>query len=132
MRDDERLGHDALDRALTDLPGEVAGDELRAGRGHLEVAAGELRMRVRVDDVADRTRAGERADRREQPIRPRLGHRVHDQHALGSDLHEHVDAARADHRDLSAHRQGFQVGRLSGERGSKTDGGKQHQDCPNG
>ena len=56
MRDDERLRHDALDRALTHLSGEVARHQLRPRGRHLEIAAGELGVSVRVDDVADRTR----------------------------------------------------------------------------
>ena len=80
--DDERLRHDAFDGALADLSGEVAGDQLRARGGDAEVAAGELRMRVRVDDVADRTVAGERAYCGEELIGHPVGHRVHDEHTL--------------------------------------------------
>src|SRR5688572_10271406 len=82
VRDDKRLRHDALDSALTNLSREIARDQLGSRGGHLEIAADKLRVSVSVDDVTDRTRAGERAYRGDESIGLRLRHRVDDEHAL--------------------------------------------------
>ena len=127
MGDDERPRHDAVDRTLTDLPGEVAGHQLRARGGNPGVPAGELRVGVRVDDVANRPGTGQPTDGRQEWLGQGFGHRVHDQHALGSDLHQRVHPAAADQRHLPAHWQGLHLRGLRAEQRHEPGDGQQHR-----
>src|SRR4029434_5497390 len=54
VRDDVRL----VRGVLADLRGEIAGDDRLPGPGHLRIAAGVIRMEMRVDDVANRLFCG--------------------------------------------------------------------------
>ena len=81
----------------------VAAGDRRAGLLDVLVAADVIRVDVRVDDVADRP-LRERADRREDLVRHRRVLRVHDQHAVGADLHGDVAAGADQHVDVALRR----------------------------
>ena len=88
---------------LTRLTGKVPGDDRLARLGHLGVAAGVIGVHVRVDDPAYRLVAGELADLRDQLVRERGGHRVHDEDALLADLDRGIDAAAVKHPHVALH-----------------------------
>ena len=80
---------------------EVSGDQLRAGLRDLQVPARVVRMRVRVDDVADRLVAGDFPDGVEHVGGVLVALRVDDEDALGADLDQGV-ARRARRADTPA------------------------------
>ena len=80
---------------LPGLAGEVAGDDRLARFGHLDIAAGVLGVRVRVDDPADRLVARQLADLLDHLVGEPVGHRIDDEHAVVADLHRGVPAALA-------------------------------------
>ena len=86
MRDDER----AARAFLTELLREVSGDQLRAGLRNLQVAARVIRVRMRVDDEANRLVAGHLSNCLEHVVRILLALRVHDEHALLTDLDHRI------------------------------------------
>ena len=98
-----------LAAACADLRREVAADDRLAGLGHLGVAAGVIGVHVGVDDPADRLVARDLLDFGNQLVGQRLGHRVHDQHAVVANLHRGVDAAADQHPDVALHVERFHV-----------------------
>ena len=98
-------------RGLPRLAGEVAGDDRPAGRGHLGVAARVIGVGMRVDDPPDRLVARQPLDLGNHRLGQRVGHGVHDQHAVAADLHRGVDEAAHHHPDVA-----LDVQRLHGGR----------------
>ena len=78
----------------------VAAGNRRARLLEVLVPADVIRMAVRVDDVAQRP-LRQRADGGQDLVRQRRVLRVHEQHALGADLHGHVAAGADEHVDVA-------------------------------
>ena len=97
------VGHDegAPGSGRAQLAQEVPADNLRAGLGDAQVAAGARGVRVRVHDVADGPIPGNVPDGRQQRRRVLVAHRVNDQHALRSHLHHRVAFRVRDEMHLS-------------------------------
>ena len=95
----------ALRARFAELAREISGDQLGAGAGNLQVAAGVIGVRMRVHDEANRPVAGHLLDRREEPVGVFLAHRVDDENALRPDLEQGVAGSAGEEVDLPVHRQ---------------------------
>ena len=106
---------------IGDVTRNIAAGDCRACSSQLFVSPGVIGMKMRVDDIADRSvRYGFRKllDRGKNLIRHFGPAGVHQQHSIVADLHRDVTCCADEHVDVSLHMQQVNLGILPGVNGT--------------